>query len=418
MVVGVSIAFAEGVRAQSLEEAVQAELNQMSNPSQRANQRGGGPRQTQQRQRPQQQAPRMMRQMPRGRAERPMGRDFGGGAGGGGNRGQLFHATPLQPPVFREEALKILVPSDPASRSLIEVDELVSKPDIPPPKRYTPVLKELPDSFVQQSYAKVRGNYDITGLDVGKRISLTEPATVTLNSYILDEAPEKVGRIEEIEIGVDVASIGQAVFVHMEKGARPGDRFSIIKEKGKIKDKDRGEIGPIVEVGGTLEIVSVVDEAKSLYRAIVLSSVNPITVGSILISEELPKTTFSATGEVRNVETRIIGGEFDTIRNLFGESATVYLDGGSDVGLNVGDLLSVQATRKSRRKDSHVPDWKRPVGLLKVAKVGQKVATAIVVQAQDDIRPGDTTGGEAPEKANAIDYFENGGRSESSDILD
>lgn len=415
MLIGVSVLLAEGARAQSLEEAVQAELNQMNNPSQRPNQRGAtqrNQRQVQQRQQGQQTPPRM--RGPRARAGR-MQPPSGSVGGSSGFNSQLFQATPLPAPVFREEALRVLVPSDPASRSLIEVDELVSKPDLPPPRRYTPVLKELPPSFVQRSYSKIRGNYDITGLDVGGRASFTDPAVITLNSYILDEPPVKVGKISEIELGVGVASVGQAVFVQMEKQASPGDRFSIVREKGKIKDKARGEIGPIVEVGGTLQITEAADESKNIYRALITSSVSPITVGSILVEEELPKVTFSTAGEMRNVETRIIGGEFDSNRNIFGESAVVYLDVGSEAGLEVGDLLPVQALRKTRREDTQVPDWRQSIGLLKVAKVGRSVATAVVIEAQDEIRPGDLTGGQRPTKAAPINYFENeSGASESS----
>jgi len=310
----------------------------------------------------------------------------------------FFNTRTYRPPVFREEALKSLVPGDPASRTLIEVDELVSKPEIPPAKRTTPVLKELPPSFVPQSYGALSGNYDITGLDVGRRRSLSEPAVLTLNSYVLDSAPAGVGRVVEIEVGMEVASVGQAVFVRMEKGVRPGDRFSVVRERGMIPLSSGGN-AHIIEAGGTLEITGVADDSKNIYRAIILSSVNPITVGSVLIERELPTVTFAASGSVRGVEARVIGGEFDSVRNIFGESAIVYLEGGAERGLQAGDLLYVQAIRKTRRPHTEVPEWRRPIGLLKVVTVGQNVATAVVLQAQEEIRPGDLTGGDRLEES-------------------
>lgn len=311
---------------------------------------------------------------------------------------QVLTPLPQKAPVFRDQALRELVPSDPSKRSAIEVEELVSKPDMPPPNRYRPVLKDLPPSFVLQSYARFRGNYDITGLDVGRRLSHSEPAKVLLNSFILDKKPMGLGHIEEAEAGDKVASVGQMVYVRMRNETRAGQRYLVVAVKGPVKDIKRqdGSVPTIVEVGGTVEITGRDETARGLYRALVTSSINPVTAGSILIEEEVPRVSFTAVGQLKNIRAQVIGGEFDATRTLLGESATIYIDAGSQEGLSVGDLLAIQGRRRERKTRTQFPGSLKPVGLIKVVKVERTVATAIVVDADDEIMTGDWTGGEPP----------------------
>jgi hypothetical protein len=105
-----------------------------------------------------------------------------------------------------------------------------------------------------------------------------------------------------------------------------------------------------------------------------------------------------------DVEARIIGGEYDENRKVIGENSVVYLDQGSNVGLKPGDILPVQARRGERREDTKFPDWRRPIGILKIVKVERNVSTAIVVEAQEEITPGDRTGGALPEHARPIRF--------------
>src|SRR5690606_32742294 len=113
-------------------------------------------------------------------------------------------------------------------------------------------------------------------IDVGKSRSRGTPATTFVNSYILDADPQAAGKIEEIELGEKVASTGQYVFVRMNRDARVGDRFSVVLPKGKIKYGGQGEVGPVIESGGVVEIQAPVESREGVYRAYVVSSVNPI----------------------------------------------------------------------------------------------------------------------------------------------
>ena len=343
----------------------------------------------------------------------------GGGGGGGAvnakvaagsseeklpDDGEVIVINPLRvnnggsEPLYREEALKELKAEELSSGNVIEVDELVPKPEIPPAKPRRPVMKSLPASFVKLTLPKIE-EYDKTGMDAKKQRALFDPATIVPNSFIIDTVPTGVGRLTEVETGVAVASVGQNVFVRMSKGANPGDKFSVFFPGDKI------EGGQIMEVGGTVEIIGPVNATLGVYRANVIASVSPIKLGSVVSEDPLPRVEITQGGQPVDKVAKILGGEFDRARRLMGDNSIVYLSGGERAGLAVGDILSVRASRAVRRGSSQYPAWNRPVGLLKVVKVERTVATAIVIQTVEEIRVGDTTGGmEGPERVRSIDY--------------
>lgn len=301
-------------------------------------------------------------------------------------------------PIYRDQALKELSPQDLSNRNMVEVEELIPRPEMPPGRPSRPLLKQLPNSFEEPAKILNDKRYDITGLDAGSVRSLTVPATVFASSYLADAMPKSDGKIEEIEATEKTASIGQYVFVHTDQPTRIGQKFSVIIPRDKIKDPVLGSIGPVIEVGGVIEVTSVINQEKNQYRAAVIGNVNPIRVGSLLTQEPLPRANFARRGTLLNTEVRIIGGEFDEERRIIGESSIVYLDGGEDAGLTVGDILSIQARRSERREQSKFPNWTRPIGTLKVIKVNKTVATAVILEAQEEVRPGDRTGGQMPQQ--------------------
>ncbi len=305
-------------------------------------------------------------------------------------------------PTYREQALRDLAPDEVFDQNGIEVDELVDAPEIPGPKRKSrKVLEVLPPSF-KSIVVKNFVAYDKTGLDIGKRPSYNKAAIVIPNSYLSDGDPESIGKVIEIEVQEKVASLGQNVFVKLEREAKIGEKLAIIFPKGKISDPQRGALGPVVEIEGIVEIFEVADADKNTYLAQVIKVVNPIRVNALVSDAPLPRGTYGKSGTRVNVDVRIVGGEFDEKRTTFGDSSVVYLDGGSDDGLSAGDVLAVKAKRGVRVKDSTIPDWSYPVGLLKIVKVEPSVSTAFVMQISEELHPGDQTGGAAPEGARAV----------------
>ena len=292
-------------------------------------------------------------------------------------------------PVYREQALKELGDS-----SLIDIDDLVSKPEIPPGKSDKPILKKLPQSF-RKRVQRFRGKYDSRGIEVAPTLARTTASLIVINSYLSDHVVSGIGKIDEIESGEKVAAIGQNVVIRLTRTGNRGEKLSAIFSKNKIVDPIRGEVGPIVENGGNLEIGDTIDEAKHVYRAMVTSSVNPVRVNSIVTEAPLQRADFKRTGSRVTVASRVIGGEFDAERKQVGEGSIVYLDGGTDAGWKVGDIVPVQAKRGAHREVTKYPNWLRTIGLLKIVDVQNSVSTAVVLENSEEINIGDLTGGEA-----------------------
>lgn len=303
-------------------------------------------------------------------------------------------------PTYREEALQT-INSDKLDDNSIEVDELVPTPEIPPGKPRRKVTN-LPPSFKPPIRPSADKGYDITGLDAGRVRSLTEPGNIVPTSIILEQRPSGVGTVDEVEAQERFAAVGQHVFLRMKRATHAGERFSVMKEREKIDDPKVGTVGPVMEIGGTVEVTGPVDENKKIYRAVVIKSINPVHQGSVVLEEPLPTTNFARRGTLLNSVVRIIGGEYDEERKILGEGSVVYLGGGASSGLSPGDLLAVQARRGERRDESRYSNWSRSIGVLKIVKVEKKVATAIVLEVHDEIHTGDLTGGQLPETPRAI----------------
>jgi nucleoid-associated protein YgaU len=296
-------------------------------------------------------------------------------------------------PVYREQMSKQISHEDIAG-GMIEESELIPAPDIPEAKRSTPPLLKLPPSFVSRQIS-LNAQYDKTGLDVGKRSAMTVPATVIANSFLGDSTPSSIGKVEELEAGEQVAAQGQHVFVRLNHEAKTGDRFSVFYLRGKVA-ANVVRSHPVVEVGGTIEVVEAVNASRGVYRALVVTGINPVRAGSIVSEEALPKVVVDFKGRRNPAELKVLGGEFDENRRLLGTNALIYLDGGENVGVKDGDLLAVQARRGERRAGSRVSEWTKPIAVVKVVKSGSQVSTAIVLNSFEEIVPGDRTGSNFP----------------------
>lgn len=300
----------------------------------------------------------------------------------------------LAAPYYQEDVENLIVREN-IEQGLIELDEVIPRPELPPPPKPRPLLRKLPSSF-KSRVIRSKDEYDKSGLSVGRRAALTSAAVVVPNSYLMDASPSGIGSVEEIELSEKVASFGQNVYVRLTRAANVGDRFSVVRVKEKIKDKVRGSVGPVIEIGGRVEIQEVVEATKNVYKATVIFALNPIPVGSLIISEQLPTASFSRSGSYSEAAVRVLGAEYDEERKIFGENSVIYLDGGSKAGLKENDLLTVQARRGDRRESTKFPDSLRPIALVKVVKTQETVATAIVLESLEEIQPGDMTGGQFP----------------------
>jgi hypothetical protein len=292
-------------------------------------------------------------------------------------------------PAYDDQAAAITESSTPG-----EIDEsaIVAKPDIPPARTVSRKPNPLPRSF--RPHVIVNSDYDATGLAAPKSHVEKPPATVIANSYVVENVPSGVGKVEEIEVGEHYAGVGQNVFLHLKRPFSSGDRLGIVFSKGHLDEKL--SLPFVMEVQGSVEINEVVDANQNIYRASVINCLNPIQVDAVVLNEDLPRVSTKREGAKSSAKVRIIGGELDVSRRVLGEGAFIYLDGGLSSGIHEGDLLAVDSERIVQREDSKIPNYRRSTGVIKIVHAENKVATAYVLESNTELKIGDSTGGHFP----------------------
>jgi hypothetical protein len=298
------------------------------------------------------------------------------------------------PPTYREDFEGQISQAELDAGAVIEMDQLLAKPQIPPPAQSPlPVLRDLPRSFKPTTQKLIDTTVSITQL---KGQAETVPPAIVPGYEAFENEPDHVATIEEVEAGELVAGIGQNVFIKSKESLNPGDRLATYFKRMAVRDKGGSRIGWGYESGGYIEVMDVLDESQGMYRAQVIFAAGPVRVGSIVRNEKPRRVSLTTNGRRNTGEVRIVGGEFEDNRQMFGDSAVVFLENPGNVDLRPGDVMSVQARRGERRSETSVPDLTRPIALIRVFSVQGVVASAVVLKTFDEIRTGDRTGPQFP----------------------
>lgn len=299
-----------------------------------------------------------------------------------------------QAPLYREDIESQISQADLDAGVVVEQSEIVPRPILPPPSEpRRKVLLNLPRSFREY----IPKSYERT-VTIQRRSSSAEKtsAAIVPPHMAFETVPEPMGTVVEVDSSEVVASLGQYVLVRANEPLNLGSKLYSMQPSYEIRSSKTGRVGTAIEIGGILKILEKVDEDKSLYRAVVVYAVNPVRVGSGLLMGEPPRIQVTTKGRRVTAELNVIAGGDSEDRRLFGDGAAVFLDT-KDSGVQVGDVLSIQA-RRGGRKETLLPDLKTPIGILKVFAVSGTVASALVVLSTDEVRVGDTTGTVFPER--------------------
>ncbi|WP_374080474.1 LysM peptidoglycan-binding domain-containing protein [Bdellovibrio bacteriovorus] len=270
-----------------------------------------------------------------------------------------------------------------------EVRTQTTKTALPAPKKRTPLLKQLPDSLPLYRMGAVNAPPVQMDLELPKN---QFPAGLEYLEYYISDTPAYgVGVITGTEMSMKTAGDYQYVFVRIDEGG--GKEFVAQKNLTQVKDPQvKNRQGHMVEIQGEIEIVERVNEQKNVYRAIVKKAIQPLEVGAILTPGKLPMIDPSVGALTSGVGAKIMGGQFDKKRSLFGSNSLVFLDGGSSQGLQVGQTLPIYADERVRNKKVEAVINDRVIGTAKVVRVSPNFATAYVSKATDDILLGDYVG--------------------------
>lgn len=267
--------------------------------------------------------------------------------------------------------------------------------EIPAPKKRTPLLRHLPGSIPEHRMAVVTEPKIQLDLDDSK---LRIPAGMEALQYYIDDNPAVgVGVVTGTEMAGTTAGNYQYVFVRLDQPG--GKNFIVQKNLGPVVDEKGKKRGAMVETQGEIEILAKVNESKNIYRALVKRTLHPVQVGSIVLPGNIPVFSPAAGAATNNVGAKIIGGQFNNERRLYGANTIVFLDGGSAQGFQEGQVLSVYKDETIRKnKDAIIND--PVIGKLKVIRVSKNFSTAYIVTSITDIVTGDYVGGNSARASN------------------
>ncbi|MCB9026597.1 MAG: LysM peptidoglycan-binding domain-containing protein [Bdellovibrionaceae bacterium] len=280
-------------------------------------------------------------------------------------------------------------------------DEEIEGIVIPPPEKIIrPVTQVFPPSLPQwKSLAdSVLESSTIEVLD--KKPDL-KPHTVTLSYYIDENQPEGIGKIVGVEGGGTVAAQFQYVYVRAKKDSiKEGDKYLVVEKQGPIKtEKGVQEDAIVWEVQGQIIVGQKLEATKKyrskdfdVYRASVASSITAIRVDAEIVHSDYTLVTLDNKGRIPPVSGLIIGGEFNTKRNLLSKESIAFLNVGSHEGVQTGDILPIYSNHYLEQLDPYVITTKKPMGLIKIAKATEFYSTGFVIENNGSINVGDFVG--------------------------
>ena len=279
---------------------------------------------------------------------------------------------------------------DEGEEATVNEVRIVRQPVIPPPKRRKPVLKRVPPSLPY--LGRSESGYDADGFAMEQYSPTIQEAVVTLEDILVEDFPDDVGEVVEIESWNKSATNYQYVYIDSET-AKVGDVFLTFKEGKLVEHPENGDnIGYMMNIQGEIKVVYTVNADENIHKAQVIRSVAPITTEAKLIRARLIDTPIGETGPEKNVRGQIVGGRFKNVRRYLGKHSTVFLNRGTTHGLQRGDILTIIKNPALRKEAHYSLGDPKPIGKLKIAQVEEEMATAIVLSAFAPIIPGDFTG--------------------------
>jgi hypothetical protein len=252
----------------------------------------------------------------------------------------------------------------------------------------SPEFKGFPNSLPEWSFAKrnkVKPSLRYVSL------SREHPeAELNLTYFVTEMRVESKGFIAEVERGGNFAAERDFVFIEPNENIKVGENFTVVKEIGHVKDPDDSSFHPnMIQILGELKVIGEVD---GFFKAIVTKTIAPIEVDADIVRGSIPKFNMTDSGDFVNQRASIIGGEYDVNRSLMCLQSIVFLNRGAKDGLMRGKRLIVNANHSVRNPESLAVDNSWNSAVVKVIRVEENYATAVVLTSSEMVTQGDFTG--------------------------
>ncbi len=252
----------------------------------------------------------------------------------------------------------------------------------------------------------------------GKNLQVDQPEPVTADpepakkkgfdvSSLVDEAYAgffsfepvvAAGRITADETIRLMLAGGDSVFVNFcsENAVTKGDAFMVYRTSKPFTDPmDRKRRGCAVNFIGRVLVSEQID--GPVFRAVIKDARREITIGDPLIAASAKSSCFEVVSPTEPVEGVIIASRH--ARELIGHLDVVYLNKGRLDGLQRGNVMHIQGDMQELKSTCDTPLPISPLGSLVVLAVTAESATALVVEANQEVPRGSVvrtvSGGEA-----------------------
>ena len=215
---------------------------------------------------------------------------------------------------------------------------------------------------------------------VGKEYLVNKYLLMT-SGYIADSIPE-VGEITDSQHShKTMLSKGDYAYIQTSSPVKKGEKFFIFRvAESVIHPKTGKKLGYLIDILGTAEVDSI---EKNDTKVMITNSFADILVGSLLSNYYKIEPPIAP----KNPRKPDINGYVVATRQLHAEAGMwgdiVYIDKGSDDGLEVGDILATM--RQSEHKIVN--------GLIQIISLKRSTATAIIRKTKTEIRVGDSVTG-------------------------
>ncbi len=214
-----------------------------------------------------------------------------------------------------------------------------------------------------------------------------------LAGLVTPAALEASASVVEGVVPKQMQAQGDAVYVGLGEGqAKPSDELTAFRTEEKVRDPETGALlGYHVEPLGWLELREVHAQSST---ALVRASQSEIEVGDRVMPRELLPAEIAMRAAPPELRGQV--AFFAKSRTQMAQEDFVYLNRGSDHGVEVGSLLEVFAPghpvpETARGEDVMLPD--RATAQILVLRVHPQTSVGIVLQADLEVEIGDAVRG-------------------------
>ena len=277
----------------------------------------------------------------------------------------------------------------------------IEVPIIPPSVGSKPIRKILPQSllkstlniqdFLTNETGSLLDQSEIKIETVSAEITESEK-NIQVFHFLTETVPHSLGKIVDVEDWHTVASILQHVYIQASQ-LSIGTTYSIFKQKNRVRGSDGRMLGYAIEFQGEVEIIKKLPYPENIYKALVKRHNTFVEEGGQVALLNMPSVKLNSEGRPSNVVATVVGGgNVLAPHDFFALHSLVFLDKGSQDGLAVGDILTVQRNQRIRDKSRFAQADTIPIAKIKVAQITPQRTTAFVIESSDAIRIGDYTG--------------------------